>query len=1319
MTVFQIAGELALKGSEEFSRQLAQVASNAEKASGRMQDAFTEAGEGNRRSQEGMRRESERTSDAFTRLGRVIATAFSVRAIVSFTRQIVSASAEINARNAQFSATFREVGDSATAMFQSVSKATGVLTSRLQVAGTKAFAQFKGAGLDAVDALAKTEEYLNLASDASAYYDISLEEADTRLRSFIRGNVEAGDMIGLFTSETQRNTMALRLYGVQYQKLNEVGKQMVMLEISREIYRQSGAMGQAQRESGEYANVIGNLTEKWQLLMAEMGNEVLTTVLEVSQGLIPVFESLTGKVREMNEWIGRNRETVGRWAKLVATAVVAVTGFAVSFRAFTSIPAILTKVTTAVSALNVALTSNPIGAVITLVADLGIAFTVLWNTCEGFRDFWIVLWDKCKWAWNNALDAFENGGQTLARGWAWLKGKASTIWDAITVAFSGAGDFLTDVFTVAWSGVRDAWGGCASFFSGLWDGIKGTFSDVGGFFREVFTDGWEAVSDAFGHCVDWFASIRDGIRDALLPVGDMFNDIGDSIGDTFAMAWDRVRESFSGWSGFFSGLWDDVESAFSGSDAFFSGIADGITGFFGDALGSVVAQFGKLGEAIWDVLPSWLQNLINWTGGDISGAWGGSPWGKKEEEKDAGNAVPLPELPTPTEIVQPKGLEEGTEAIREAIEAVHQGTATMEEVIPLLGERLEEDLRRDYGIAPSYTPLEIDSFEGLGSVSQISPKETGEAYADVTEATENLVQATEEQRGFWGALWDKLTGKEVQEAQLQARTAMASGGVAEEAVPALIGEAGSEAVVPLEDSSVLSLFTEKIGTAVAEMLGASEVRAKDVGTGSFASSVGNEGDAIETLREVERKVADISRQVTATGDSAEEWGTSLEDVEERAGLLSEQYDALVEQLEAINRAYELASESSPFGEDGRNAKELAGEIAKVEEAIRGTQTAMEEVVSVAVSLQSGESPVTGATQEQLSLWERIKIYSKESLGWYEEIVDAQGKGTGEFREIEGAWEKATATVKKFFSISLKEGQNWASKLGSVISGVAGTIDEYISPIFEAIFDYQTTQLENYIANLEEELEALEEYYEDYLDELEDKNDKESALLNEEYKNGEISYTEYIKKKQALDSSYAKAQEDYEEQVEAKEEEIAQKKDELAKKQFEADKKTQIAQVAVNLAQGIMRSYATSGWILGTVYSALLTAAAAVQIATIKSQQYVSAYAKGGLIDKPTIGLVGEDGAEAVVPLENNLEWVQGLADAIKPSLPQGYNSSGVGDSGMSETLSDIREILRELIAEMEDRKMSIYVDGRQLASSLGSYMDVRLGTVTRLSARGV
>lgn len=50
-------------------------------------------------------------------------------------------------------------------------------------------------------------------------------------------------------------------------------------------------------------------------------------------------------------------------------------------------------------------------------------------------------------------------------------------------------------------------------------------------------------------------------------------------------------------------------------------------------------------------------------------------------------------------------------------------------------------------------------------------------------------------------------------------------------------------------------------------------------------------------------------------------------------------------------------------------------------------------------------------------------------------------------------------------------------------------------------------------------------------------------------------------------------------------------------------------------------------------------------------------AKGGVLDQPTLAMVGEAGKEAVVPLENNLEWVDKVGSMVGTAVLQAMNFS--------------------------------------------------------------
>lgn len=211
--------------------------------------------------------------------------------LTAFAKIAVEAAAQVAAENAQFEAAFKTLGDTAQKTYAAIGKEANILTSRLKATGTKGFSQFKGAGLEANEALDASSRLLRLAADGAAYYDISLEAADERLRSFIRGNTEAGDAIGLFTSESQRNARAMEMYRKKYVNLTEAQKQLLMLNVAEEIYRQSGATGQAAREGHEYANVMSNLVESYRQLKAAMGEPIKNAIIPVMEGITASLDS--------------------------------------------------------------------------------------------------------------------------------------------------------------------------------------------------------------------------------------------------------------------------------------------------------------------------------------------------------------------------------------------------------------------------------------------------------------------------------------------------------------------------------------------------------------------------------------------------------------------------------------------------------------------------------------------------------------------------------------------------------------------------------------------------------------------------------------------------------------------------------------------------------------------------------------------------------------------------------------------------------------------------------------------------------------------
>ena len=211
-------------------------------------------------------------------------------------QDLITTAADIRAENAQYAATLGDMASEADAAFSKIGKDANILDTRLRRVGVQGFSQFVAAGMDSTEALSSMELYTQLAADGAAYLDLSLEEVSQRIRSFVRGNTEAGEEIRLFTSQTDREMRAMDLYGAAWKDLTEAQREYIMLGTAKEIYDQIGATGQAAREADTWANVTGNLSEAWTQAKAILGSSLV--------------ESITPALERLTDWLTNNPETL-------------------------------------------------------------------------------------------------------------------------------------------------------------------------------------------------------------------------------------------------------------------------------------------------------------------------------------------------------------------------------------------------------------------------------------------------------------------------------------------------------------------------------------------------------------------------------------------------------------------------------------------------------------------------------------------------------------------------------------------------------------------------------------------------------------------------------------------------------------------------------------------------------------------------------------------------------------------------------------------------------------------------------------------------
>lgn len=97
---------------------------------------------------------------------------------------------------------------------------------------------------------------------------------------------------------------------------------------------------------------------------------------------------------------------------------------------------------------------------------------------------------------------------------------------------------------------------------------------------------------------------------------------------------------------------------------------------------------------------------------------------------------------------------------------------------------------------------------------------------------------------------------------------------------------------------------------------------------------------------------------------------------------------------------------------------------------------------------------------------------------------------------------------------------------------------------------------------------------------------------------------------------------------------------------------------------------------------------------------VPEYATGGIVTREHIARVGENGAEAIIPLENNTEWIDKVASRM---------SGNTSNSAVSSKLDEVISLLKN---------QKIYLDSGQLVGGIANKMDRKLGSMARLKGRG-
>ena len=201
--------------------------------------------------------------------------------------------------------------------------------------------------------------------------------------------------------------------------------------------------------------------------------------ISFGQLLMPAVKNIVSWLQKFVDWLNSMDEGTKKvimTIALVAAAlgpVLIVVGKVISAvgTIMTIVPKIsgaITAVKTAFAALNVTMLANPIVLIIAAITALVAAFIYLWNTNEGFRQFWIELWENIK--------------QVAITVWNAIKAFFQAVWDVIKAIFETVfgviKTLVTTYFNLYKTIIETVFGVIKTIITTVWEAIKGIFTTV-------------------------------------------------------------------------------------------------------------------------------------------------------------------------------------------------------------------------------------------------------------------------------------------------------------------------------------------------------------------------------------------------------------------------------------------------------------------------------------------------------------------------------------------------------------------------------------------------------------------------------------------------------------------------------------------------------------------------------------------------------------------------------------------------------------------------------------------------------------------------
>lgn len=591
----------------------------------------------------------------FKKAALAIGGVFAAGKIIDFGKSVVQAAADADAIRSQYTQVFGSLSGDADKMAKTMGAKFGMIPEQLQPGMIKFQSMFKGVGIDAATSMKMTESATTAAADAAAFANISYEDAQGSLQSFILGNYEAGDAIGI-----QANDNAVAQYAIQqgaakttadWQKMGDAQKEQMRLGFIEHFQKMSGVQGQAARESGSYAVQLDKLKAIIAKVLALIGGPILEPVVSVMQRISKLLQGHEKDIQAVAGIIGKGlsaavdigasafeglAEVIGTiydaikpflpqikevvkqffgFQGIVPTALKSLGGTAITagVAAFKALAKIIKTVVSVMKPLmpvvvGIAAGFATYGAIVgtialvaTTVAKVTAAFKAVKGAIETVRIAMMLLMDT------NPIILVITAVAALVAGLVYFftqTTKGKEMWSNFINWLKGAWDGMKTFFSNLWQGIQQVFQTAVDLIktivSTVWNGIKLFFQlEVAGW-KLIFTTAWAVISTIFTTTLNVIKTI----------VTTVFNGIKLFI----TTIWNAIKITITT-------VWNGIQTVITTVVNAIKAVITSVWNAIKSVTSSVFNSIKSVASSVWNGIKSVVTSVVNGVKSAVTNAW--------------------------------------------------------------------------------------------------------------------------------------------------------------------------------------------------------------------------------------------------------------------------------------------------------------------------------------------------------------------------------------------------------------------------------------------------------------------------------------------------------------------------------------------------------------------------------------------------------------------------------------------------------------------------------------------------------------------------